>query len=48
MDIAKCQNEDCPQKEQCERYTCKAGEYQSYADFKPENGECEFLIKTYK
>lgn len=44
-DIAMCQNEKCPFKMKCFRYTAiptMNGKYQSYADFKPvvavENG----------
>lgn len=44
MDISKCSNEKCQIKEQCERYTCKADEYQSYAEFNEE--DCEYFISN--
>lgn len=42
-DIAKCENESCPLKENCYRYTATPSEYrQSYANFQidDESGEC--------
>lgn len=39
-DIAKCENEECPSKEQCYRFTCKPSDFrQSYMGFEPEEGE---------
>lgn len=42
-DIAKCENESCPLKDSCYRYTALANEFrQSYAKFQidDESGEC--------
>lgn len=33
-DISKCENLECPLKENCYRYTAPVGYWQSYADFK--------------
>ena len=34
-DISKCENEECPLKEKCYRYTSKPSEYrQTYSEFK--------------
>ena len=33
-DISMCANKECPLKEQCYRWTAKASDWQSYADFK--------------
>lgn len=38
-DISKCNNYQCPSKEQCYRFTSEPNTYQTYADFKPEEGE---------
>lgn len=49
MDITKCFNEECINKNNCFRYTAKNTEpYQSYADFKPTNNtekgfKCDFF-----
>lgn len=41
-DITKCDNEDCSIKHECYRWTAPASDYQSYADFEPdEDGNCE-------
>lgn len=43
MDISKCENETCPLKERCYRFTATPNEYrQSYAKFQidDESGEC--------
>jgi len=45
-DISKCENEECPSKLQCYRYTVEANEYwQTYADFEVKEGEdkCEYF-----
>jgi len=49
-DITMCQNEDCPSKEKCFRYTAKALKYQSYAVFAVPEGEkkCEFFWSNRK
>ena len=46
IDIAKCVNTGCPSAALCFRYTAIGSEYQSYSDFKPEEGEekCEYFI----
>lgn len=43
-DITKCNNEECPKKDTCYRYTSKPNEMQSFfVDMKPnEKGECEY------
>jgi hypothetical protein len=46
IDISKCANEDCPQKENCFRYTVEASDYQTYSEFKQENGECEYFSRN--
>lgn len=43
-DISKCSNKKCTKKEQCERYTSVADEYQVYAEFNEE--DCKYFIKT--
>jgi len=42
-DISKCNNENCPKKKDCYRYTVKPDIMQSYlVDVKPDkNGECK-------
>ena len=46
-DIAKCDNDKCPLKEQCYRWTSEPDEYQSYAHFEPDKeGECEYYWRT--
>jgi len=36
-DISMCQNDDCPMRKQCYRYTAKPNEpYQVYAEFEPD------------
>lgn len=32
-DLTKCADKHCPSRGQCRRYTDKASEFQSYADF---------------
>ena len=46
IDIAKCVNTGCPSAALCFRYTVIGSEYQSYSDFKPEEGEekCEYFM----
>lgn len=41
-DISKCRGEGCPIKESCYRFTAPNGYWQSYSDFKYEDGKCEF------
>lgn len=40
-DISKCQNESCPKKLKCWRYTSQPDFWQSYAKFKYAN--CEYF-----
>lgn len=49
-DIAMCQNNDCPLREGCYRFTAKPAKWQWYNDFKPKNDKCDHFIdnKTYK
>jgi hypothetical protein len=43
-DITKCNNEECPKKDTCYRYTSKPDEMQSYSKFKPnDDGQCEYF-----
>ena len=45
MDWTKCNDEQCPMKEQCYRYTSKASEWQSYFINSPrEWKECYYKI----
>ena len=47
-DIAMCQNKECPLREKCYRFKAEPSDYQSYAEFKPdENGECDNFIEIY-
>ena len=41
-DISMCLNKDCKLKETCYRFKAKQGKYQSYSDFKPKDGKCEY------
>lgn len=46
-DITMCTSINCPLAEKCYRkLAVKNLYYQSYADFKPDNGECEGYITT--
>lgn len=45
-DITKCRN-GCKHRESCYRWTAPSSEYQYYADFQPENGECEYYWPTH-
>ncbi len=46
-DISMCQNDNCPKRADCYRFTAKPGERQSYANFQPdEKGECEYFYET--
>jgi len=49
-DITMCQNEDCPSKEKCFRYTALPSKHQSYAVFTVPEGKdkCEYFMKDYK
>jgi hypothetical protein len=51
-DISKCENEECPLKEKCYRFTATPSPVlQAYAYFKPdEDGKCEYFWdnKEYK
>lgn len=41
-DITKCLNENCHIKQKCYRWTAPSDDYQSYADFKPnEDDTCD-------
>jgi len=44
-DISMCENETCPKRAQCYRFTAKPTPYrQAYGDFTPdERGECEYF-----
>ena len=45
-DISLCLNTSCPLREVCYRFKAVPSEYQSYADFKPDdNGKCDYFIK---
>ena len=49
MDITKCSNEDCKQKEECYRYTANEGMLQSYFSEDVRDGDnCEYFWKTNK
>ena len=49
MDISKCSGLDCQDKETCYRYTCKAGEYQSYFGTPPgKDKNCKHYWKVIK
>ncbi len=50
VDISKCEGRDCPLKESCLRYTCKADQYlQSYLTESPyKDGECNYFIQDRK
>jgi hypothetical protein len=44
-DITKCDNEKCPLKEKCYRWTSKWDEYQAYSHFEPDKkGKCEYQL----
>jgi len=45
-DIAMCQN-GCPSQETCYRFKAEPSIYQSFADFKPEQGKdkCDYYWK---
>ena len=46
MDITKCKGDNCPQKEDCYRFTAKADEHQSWFVETPNKGDkCEYLWK---
>jgi len=49
-DITMCQNEECPSKEKCFRYTAPASKYQSYTVFPVPEGKdkCEYFMEDYK
>lgn len=40
-DITKCNNEECPLKESCYRFTAPTEKYQSYANF-PYDDNCDY------
>lgn len=47
MDIAKCENKECPSSDNCLRYLVIPNEFsQVYVEFKPHNGEerCIYFI----
>ena len=41
-DIAKCNGHNCPLKEKCYRYTVPASDWQTYGDFKYDDG-CDYF-----
>lgn len=41
-DITKCNNDQCPKKDNCYRFTSPSNDYQSFIRFEHEN--CEFYI----
>jgi len=41
-DISKCANTMCPLRKKCYRFTAKKGMFQSYVDFKYDNGCVHF------
>lgn len=49
-DISKCRNLNCPSKEQCYRFTSEPNLYQTYSDFKPEEGKdkCDYFWQNYE
>ena len=47
-DISMCQNVDCPFHESCYRFNATPSDYQSYADFAPVDGACEYYEKMEK
>ena len=49
MDITKCRQEDCKQKEKCYRYTAKESMWQSYFSEDVRDGDdCEYFWKLTK
>ena len=46
-DISKCDNEECPKKKDCYKYTVKPDMMQSFlVGAKPDkNGECEYFME---
>jgi hypothetical protein len=43
-DITMCENEKCPKRFQCHRFTAYFSEYQTLAQFQPdEDGNCEYF-----
>ena len=44
-DISMCANVSCPLRNKCYRFTAKKGMFQSYVDFKYDNG-CKAFWKT--
>lgn len=40
-DISCCNNENCPLKIKCYRFTAPRSHWQSFCDFQPTNGKCE-------
>lgn len=48
-DISMCDNEECPIKNKCYRYTAIPNDIQqSYTTFKPSNNRCAAYIKNKK
>jgi len=43
VDITLCENEECPIKEKCFRYTAEASSRQSYACFPHKDGDCDYF-----
>lgn len=47
--ITKCINHSCELKEKCWRYLAPADPYrQSYSQFQPKHGKCEYFITNEK
>lgn len=43
-DISMCKSKLCPLKDSCYRYTAKPSDWQSYADFAPDDkGKCDYF-----
>lgn len=46
-DISLCQNDTCPSRLTCRRFTQEPARYQSYCDFKPDKtGRCDSYWTT--
>ena len=47
-DIAMCQSEECPKRQECYRHEAEPDEVQSYAIFYVSGRECGFFIPIKK
>lgn len=50
-DISMCENQKCPSRKSCQRYTAiPNGYWQTYADFEVEEGDdkCEYYLDNKK